>query len=69
MEEFYTLQGEGFNTGQAAYFIRIGGCDVGCSWCDIKESWNAQLYPPIETDAVVERSAAYAAKAVVITGG
>jgi len=69
MEEFYTLQGEGFNTGQAAYFIRIGGCDVGCSWCDIKESWNAQLYPPVETDAVIERASIFAAKAVVITGG
>lgn len=69
MEEFYTLQGEGFNTGQAAYFIRIGGCDVGCSWCDVKESWNAQLYPPVETDGVIERALQYPAKAVVITGG
>jgi len=69
MEEFYTLQGEGFNTGQAAYFIRIGGCDVGCSWCDIKESWDARLYPPVETDAVVQRALVYPAKAVVITGG
>jgi len=69
MEEFYTLQGEGYNTGQAAYFIRIGGCDVGCSWCDIKESWNAQLYPPVETDGVIERAASYPARAVVITGG
>ncbi len=69
MEEFYTLQGEGFNTGQAAYFIRIGGCDVGCSWCDVKESWNASLYPPVETDGVTERAIAFPAKAVVITGG
>jgi organic radical activating enzyme len=69
MEEFYTLQGEGFNTGQAAYFIRIGGCDVGCSWCDVKESWNASLYPPVETDSIIERAIAYPAKAVVITGG
>jgi organic radical activating enzyme len=69
MEEFYTLQGEGFNTGQAAYFIRIGGCDVGCSWCDIKESWNAQLYPPVDTDPVIERASSFPAKAVVITGG
>lgn len=69
MEEFYTLQGEGFNTGQAAYFIRMGGCDVGCSWCDVKESWNAQLYPPIPADGVIERAASYPARAVVITGG
>ena len=69
MEEFYSLQGEGFNTGQAAYFIRIGGCDVSCSWCDIRESWNAGLYPPVETDGVIERAVKYPAKAVVITGG
>jgi len=69
MEEFYSLQGEGYNTGQAAYFIRIGGCDVGCSWCDVKESWDARLFPPVETDGVVARAALYPAKAVVITGG
>jgi len=69
MEEFYTLQGEGFNTGQAAYFIRIGGCDVGCSWCDIRESWDARLYPPVNTDEVIARAVQYPAKAVVITGG
>ena len=69
MEEFYSLQGEGFNTGQAAYFIRIGGCDVGCSWCDVKESWNASLYPPVQTEGVIARAAAFPAKAVVITGG
>ena len=45
MEQFYTIQGEGANTGKAAYFIRIGGCDVGCHWCDVKESWNADLHP------------------------
>jgi organic radical activating enzyme len=45
MEEFYTIQGEGFH-GTAAYFVRIGGCDVGCHWCDVKESWNAELHPP-----------------------
>jgi len=69
MEEFYTLQGEGFNTGQAAYFVRIGGCDVGCSWCDVKESWNASLYPPVEVEPVAMRAASYPAKAVVVTGG
>jgi len=69
MEEFYTLQGEGFNTGQAAYFIRVGGCDVGCRWCDVKESWNSSLFPPVSTDEVVERAAAFPAKAIVVTGG
>jgi 7-carboxy-7-deazaguanine synthase len=69
MEEFYTLQGEGFNTGQAAYFIRVGGCDVGCKWCDVKESWNATHFPPVSTDSVVEHAAAYPAKAIVVTGG
>jgi len=49
MEEFYTIQGEGFHTGKAAYFIRIGGCDVGCHWCDVKESWDANLHPATET--------------------
>jgi len=69
MEEFYTIQGEGFNTGKAAYFIRIGGCDVGCRWCDVKESWNRKLHPPTLTDSIVENAAKQAAKAVVVTGG
>ncbi len=69
MEEFYSLQGEGFHTGEAAYFVRVGGCDVGCHWCDIKESWNADLHPPISTDGIIERAATYPAKAVIITGG
>ena len=69
MEEFYTLQGEGFNTGQAAYFIRVGGCDVGCKWCDVKESWNADQFPPVSTDTVVKHAASYPAKAIVVTGG
>lgn len=69
MEEFYTIQGEGFNTGKAAYFIRIGGCDVGCHWCDVKESWNANLHPLLQTDKVVENVVAYHADSVVITGG
>ncbi len=46
MEDFYTIQGEGFNTGKAAYFIRLGGCDTGCRWCDVKESWDANLPSP-----------------------
>ncbi len=69
MEEFYSLQGEGYHTGEAAYFIRIGGCDVGCYWCDIKESWNAELYPAVYTDEIITRVKANPAKAVIITGG
>lgn len=68
MEEFYTIQGEGFHTGRAAYFIRIGGCDVGCHWCDVKESWNAELHPPTETDLIVSNARQYA-DTVVVTGG
>ncbi len=68
MEEFYTIQGEGGHTGTAAYFIRIGGCDVGCHWCDVKESWNAKLHPPTLTDTIVEHAKQYA-ETVVITGG
>lgn len=69
MEEFYTIQGEGFNTGEAAYFIRIGGCDVGCRWCDVKESWNPNLHPLTETDKIVANAAKFPSKAVVVTGG
>jgi len=68
MEEFYTIQGEGFHTGTAAYFIRIGGCDVGCHWCDVKESWSAALHPPTNTDVIVENAKKYA-DTVVVTGG
>jgi len=68
MEDFYTIQGEGFHTGKAAYFIRIGGCDVGCHWCDVKESWNADLHPPTLTDEIVQKAKQYAST-VVITGG
>ncbi|MFZ3274608.1 MAG: 7-carboxy-7-deazaguanine synthase QueE [Lutibacter sp.] len=68
MEEFYTIQGEGFHTGKAAYFIRIGGCDVGCHWCDVKESWNAKLHPPTSADSIVANAKKYA-NTVVITGG
>ena len=68
MEEFYTIQGEGFHKGTAAYFIRVGGCDVGCHWCDVKESWNAALHPPTQIDAIVENAAKYS-KTIVITGG
>lgn len=69
MEEFYTIQGEGSNTGEAAWFIRVGGCDVGCRWCDVKESWNPALHPLTDTNQIVEHAAAQPAKAVVVTGG
>jgi organic radical activating enzyme len=68
MEEFYTIQGEGFHTGTAAYFIRIGGCDVGCHWCDVKESWNAELHPPTSIDLIVANAKKHA-DTVVVTGG
>lgn len=68
MEDFYTLQGEGAHTGAASYFIRIGGCDVGCHWCDVKESWDASKHPLTPVDELVERATKYA-KMIVITGG
>lgn len=67
MEEFYTIQGEGFHKGTAAYFIRVGGCDVGCHWCDVKESWNPALHPPTDILKIVENAASH--KTVIITGG
>lgn len=68
MEEFYTIQGEGYHKGTAAYFVRLGGCDVGCHWCDVKESWNADLHPPTLTKTIVENAAKYS-KTIVVTGG
>ena len=69
MEEFYTIQGEGFNTGKASYFIRIGGCDVGCHWCDVKESWDASIHPLTPTELIVEHVMDSNTPAVVVTGG
>ncbi|MCX6182380.1 MAG: 7-carboxy-7-deazaguanine synthase QueE [Bacteroidetes bacterium] len=69
MEEFYTIQGEGYNSGKPAYFIRVGGCDVGCHWCDVKESWDPSLHPLKSVDEVVEAALHFPAKDVVITGG
>jgi 7-carboxy-7-deazaguanine synthase len=69
MEEFYTIQGEGYNTGKAAYFIRLGGCDVGCHWCDVKESWDASIHPLTPSDTIVANASKYPSKAVVVTGG
>ncbi len=68
MEEFYTIQGEGYHKGTAAYFIRIGGCDVGCHWCDVKESWNAEIHPPTAIEHIIENAAKYS-DTIVITGG
>ncbi len=68
MEEFYTIQGEGYYKGTAAYFVRIGGCDVGCHWCDVKESWDANLHPPTATNIIVDNAVKYS-DVVVVTGG
>lgn len=69
VEDFYTIQGEGYNTGKAAYFIRLGGCDVGCKWCDAKFTWNAALYLPVQVEEIVSRAVACRAQSIVITGG
>lgn len=69
MEDFYTIQGEGANTGKAAYFVRIGGCDVGCHWCDVKESWDASIHPLVEVKEILEKIRISGADSVVITGG
>lgn len=69
VEDFYTIQGEGYHTGKPAYFIRLGGCDVGCAWCDAKYTWNPRMYPPTSIDEIVERAVACAAQSIVITGG
>lgn len=69
MEEFYSIQGEGANTGKAAYFIRIGGCDVGCNWCDVKESWNPKIHPLTPADEIIKNINQCKARAVVVTGG
>jgi 7-carboxy-7-deazaguanine synthase len=68
MEAFYTLQGEGYHKGSAAYFIRIGGCDVGCHWCDVKESWNPKIHPPTAVHEIVKTARKYS-DTIVVTGG
>lgn len=68
MEAFYTIQGEGFHKGKASYFIRIGGCDVGCHWCDVKESWDAQAHPLVSTEKIIEDALEHS-DTIVITGG
>ena len=69
MEAFFTVQGEGYFAGQPAYFIRIGGCDVGCHWCDVKESWNPDIHPLMSVDKILLDLECFPVKTVVITGG
>ena len=69
MESFYTIQGEGFYQGRAAYFIRLGGCDVGCVWCDVKDSWDATKHPLVAIDNLLKQVQNTPAEMVVITGG
>ena len=69
MEQFYTVQGEGAHQGKAAYFIRLGGCDVGCVWCDVKDSWDAAAHPKVTIQTMVDDANAHPARIVVITGG
>ena len=69
MEAFYTIQGEGFHQGRAAYFIRLGGCDVGCFWCDVKDSWDASAHPVLSVEQIVEEAKAHPGRLAVITGG
>ena len=67
MEEFYTIQGEGYHKGAAAYFIRVGGCDVGCHWCDVKESWNPAIHPPTEIKKIAVNASKFS-KTIVTSG-
>ena len=69
MEAFYTIQGEGSFTGHSAYFIRLGGCDVGCVWCDVKDSWEAGKWPLVGVEEIVNEAMKYPARLAVITGG
>ena len=69
MESFYTIQGEGYHQGRAAYFIRLGGCDVGCVWCDVKDSWDADKHPRHTVKEIVNQASKYRGRLAVITGG
>lgn len=69
MEHFYTLQGEGLHSGKASYFIRLGGCDVGCVWCDVKESWDAEKHPLMTVEEIVTAATEHPGRLAVITGG
>ena len=69
MEMFYSLQGEGYHQGRAAYFIRLAGCDVGCVWCDVKESWDASKHPVLSIEEIVSSALAHPGRLAIITGG
>jgi 7-carboxy-7-deazaguanine synthase len=69
VEDFFSIQGEGFHTGKAAYFVRLGGCDVGCSWCDSRFAWNPEVHPLVQTDEIIEKAIASGTNSVVVTGG
>lgn len=69
VEEFYTIQGEGYHTGTASWFIRLGGCDIGCNWCDSRFSWNPELFPLVDADIIIEHAVLSGTKSVVVTGG
>lgn len=69
MEHYYTIQGEGYNTGLPAYFLRLGGCDLGCVWCDVKDSWDATTHPVVSVDEMIGFAKTAKAEQVVITGG
>jgi organic radical activating enzyme len=69
MEDFYTIQGEGFYQGHAAYFIRLGGCDVGCVWCDVKDSWDTGRHPLMKVSDIVSIASGHPGRIAVITGG
>ncbi len=69
MEQFYTLQGEGYFSGHAAYFVRLAGCDVGCVWCDVKESWDSDNHPLIAIENIIREALKYPSKLCVVTGG
>ncbi len=69
MESFYTIQGEGFHTGKAAYFIRLAGCDVGCPWCDVKDSWDERAHPRVEISSIIDNADKSKSQIAVITGG
>lgn len=69
VEEFFTIQGEGYHSGEAAWFIRLGGCDVGCNWCDSRFSWDPAMHPLVPTDKIVEHALGSGSKSVVVTGG
>ena len=69
VEEFYSIQGEGFHAGKAAYFLRLGGCDVGCRWCDSKYSWDISAIPPVAIEDILQRIISVGCSDMVITGG